>query len=238
MTENSTTTIVPISEAYIDGYNACLNAVAQERRWLGFVGPADLTRSREFVSHNLAEGNPHFVALDGERVVGWCDITRRQLEGFRHAGGLGMGVLKEYRGQGIGERLARAALQQARTIGLERVELDVYASNEAAIKLYEKLGFEVEGVHRRARKLDGQYDDLVSMALLFETRVDSMGREVTETGFASGTIGDLTMRVGEDVRDLHNMGYDWGQITNVARGRMTLEEMWKQGPRRGDNDQQ
>ena len=46
------------------------------------------------------------------------------------------------------------------------------------------------------------------------------------------------MRVGEDVRDLHIMGYDWGQITNVARGRMTLEEMWKQGPRRGDKDQQ
>lgn len=149
-----------------------------------------------------------------------------------------MGVLKEYRGQGIGERLAQTALERARAIGLERVELDVYASNAAAIRLYEKLGFVVEGVHRRARKLDGQYDDLVSMALLFEKQLDSMGREVTETGFASGMIGDLSMRVGEDVRDLHNMGYDWGQITNVARGRMTLEEMWKQGPRRGDSDQQ
>ncbi|MCB0239256.1 MAG: hypothetical protein KDH08_11575, partial [Anaerolineae bacterium] len=71
-----------------------------------------------------------------------------------------------------------------------------------------------------------------------EPKLDSLGREVTETGFAAGTIGDLSMRVGEDVRDLHNMGYDWGQITNVARGRMTLEEMWKQGPRRGDKDQQ
>ncbi|MCB0246607.1 MAG: GNAT family N-acetyltransferase [Anaerolineae bacterium] len=230
--------IAPISEATIDSYNGCLSAVAQERLWLGLVGPADLERSRSFVRANIQLGNPHYVAMDDERVVGWCDITRNKLEGFRHCGELGMGVLKEYRGQGIGERLARAALQQARVARLERVELVVYASNEPAIKLYEKLGFSVEGLHRRARKLDGRYDDVISMALLFEPKLDSLGREVTETGFAAGTIGDLSMRVGEDVRDLHNMGYDWGQITNVARGRMTLEEMWKQGPRRGDKDQQ
>ena len=230
--------VVPISEATIDGYNACVTSVALERRWLGLARPADPEISRSFSRKNMQVGNPHFVAMDGDRVVGWSDITRKEREGFRHCGELGMGVLKDYRGQGIGERLARAALQKARAIGLERVELDVYASNDPAIKLYEKLGFLVEGLHRRARKLDGQYDDIISMALLFERQVDSLGREVTETGFASGTIGDLSMRVGEDVRDLHIMGYDWGQITNVAYGRMTLEEMWKQGPRRGDTDQQ
>lgn len=171
------TEIIPISEAHIDGYNACLTSVAQERRWLGFVGSADLSRSQEFVRNNLTSGNPHFVALDGERVVGWCDIVRRSLEGFRHVGGLGMGVMKDYRGQGIGEQLASAALQGARTIGLERVELDVYASNNAAIKLYEKLGFAVEGVHRRARKLDGQYDDLISMALFLDAPVADPGQE-------------------------------------------------------------
>ena len=165
--------IVPISEATIDGYNACLSAVAQERRWLGFVESADLERSRAFARKNLEVGNPHVVALDDTRVVGWCDITRNELEGFRHCGRLGMGVLKEYRGQGIGERLMRTALDRARLIGLERVELDVYASNGPAIKLYEKLGFVHEGFHRRARKLDGYYDDLVSMALLFEA--SSMG---------------------------------------------------------------
>ena len=164
--------IVPISEEYIGGYNACLSAVAQERRWLGAVGPADMNRSIEFVQRNLAEGNPHYIALDAGQVVGWCDIVRKKLEGFTHAAALGMGVQKDYRGQGIGERLALAALQRAREVGLERVELDVYASNGPAIGLYEKLGFVVEGVHRRARKLDGQYDDLISMALLYGDQGD------------------------------------------------------------------
>ena len=164
--------IVPIREEYIGGYNACLSAVAQERRWLGWVGPADMNRSIEFVQRNLAEGNPHYIALDAGQVIGWCDIVRKKLEGFTHAAALGMGVLKDYRGQGIGERLARAALQQAREIGLERVELDVYASNGPALMLYEKLGFVAEGLHRRARKLDGQYDDLISMALLYGDQGD------------------------------------------------------------------
>lgn len=171
------TEIIPISEAHIDGYNACLTSVALERRWLGFTEPADLERSRTFARRNMEVGNPHFVALAGDQVVGWCDITRKELEGFRHTGSLGMGVLKTHRGQGIGERLASAALQQARAAGLERVDLDVYASNDAAIKLYEKLGFAVEGVHRRARKLDGQYDDLISMALFLDAPVADSEQE-------------------------------------------------------------
>ena len=50
-------------------------------------------------------------------------------------------------------------------MGLERIELEVFVSNAAAIKLYEKAGFVVEGVKKKGRKLDGEYDDLVEMAL-------------------------------------------------------------------------
>ena len=167
----------------------------------GIGGSADLERSRSFVRLNIQLGNPHFVATDDERVVGWCDITRNKLEGFRHCGELGMGVLKEYRARASvsgwrGQRCNRLVWQ-----GWNVWNWLWHASNEPAIKLYEKLGFAVEGLHRRARKLDGRYDDVISMALLFEPKLDSLGREVTETGFAAGTIGDLSMRVGEDVRD-------------------------------------
>jgi len=67
---------------------------------------------------------------------------------------------------GFGEGLVRAALVHASRIGLERIELQVYSNNAAARALYLKAGFDVEGVRRRARKLDGRYDDLVLMALL------------------------------------------------------------------------
>ena len=108
------------------------------------------------------------VAADGSNIVGWCQIKSGRWVGYTHMGWLQMGVLKEYRGQGIGTALLRQALEQARKRDLERVELGVYASNLAAIHLYEKYKFEVEGRKHKARKLDGIYDDIIDMALLFD----------------------------------------------------------------------
>ena len=81
---------------------------------------------------------------------------------------LQMGMHKEYRRQGIGTALLSQALEEARSRWLERVELDVYASNLATIHLYEKYKFEVEGQKESARELYGSYDDIIDIALLFD----------------------------------------------------------------------
>jgi ribosomal protein S18 acetylase RimI-like enzyme len=114
-----------------------------------------LSSVQAFVCSNIASGVPQFVALVGDEVVGWCDISPSRYEGFTHVGELGMGVRKDLRGQGIGTRLLDATLARVRACGLERVELEVYSLNEPAIRLYEKRGFVVEGVKKGARKLDG-----------------------------------------------------------------------------------
>ena len=106
------------------------------------------------------------VALSGGEVVGWCDIAPLRLEGFTHCGSLGMGVRADFRRLGIGARLLERTIAAAREIGIERVELEVFASNVPAVRLYEQAGFVVEGVKKKGRKLDGEYDDLVQMALL------------------------------------------------------------------------
>lgn len=77
-----------------------------------------------------------------------------------------MGLLPQYRRQGLGRQLATKAIQAAHHVGIERVELEVFASNETAIALYRGLGFMTEGIKRRARKLDGKYEDNVLMALI------------------------------------------------------------------------
>lgn len=160
--------ITPIAEEHIVSFHRCLDSVARERLYLAMVQAPPLESTRSFVLGNIENDHPQFVALADGEVVGWCDISPRKLEGFRHCGELGMGVLQPYRGQGIGERLAVAALGKAKNKRLERIELEVYASNIPAIKLYEKLGFTVEGVRKNARKIDGKYDDLVDMALFFK----------------------------------------------------------------------
>lgn len=123
----------------------------------------------EFVKGNLARGEIQLVAIEDGEVIGWCDILRRQFEGYRHCGTLGIGVLPEHRGRGVGKRLITEALRQAASKGIERVELEVYASNVRARALYEKLGFITEGRKRRARKLDGVYDDVIVMSRFLTT---------------------------------------------------------------------
>ena len=59
-------------------------------------------------------------------------------------------------------------MDAARSLGLSRIELTVREDNANAIALYEKIGFVAEGVQRNAFKVDGQYANLVMMALLFE----------------------------------------------------------------------
>jgi len=81
---------------------------------------------------------------------------------------LGIGLLREYRGLGLGSKLLNKTLITAIERGLERVELDVYASNHNAINLYKNFNFKVEGQKRRARKLNGVYDDIIMMAIVFD----------------------------------------------------------------------
>jgi ribosomal protein S18 acetylase RimI-like enzyme len=157
--------IVPISEKHIESFHSCLDSVAHERRYLGFLKAPPIESIREFVESNIRGKIPQYVADDGDRVVGWCDITPSKGDGFTHVGRLGMGVLDGYRGKGYGTRLMEEAIQAAKNSGIERIELEVYASNVPAIKLYEKRGFVHEGAKRKARKLDGAYDDILMMAL-------------------------------------------------------------------------
>jgi ribosomal-protein-alanine N-acetyltransferase len=55
-------------------------------------------------------------------------------------------VLPQYRGRGMGSALMRHVLQEARRLGASRATLEVRASNAAAGRLYERLGFHVAGV--------------------------------------------------------------------------------------------
>jgi RimJ/RimL family protein N-acetyltransferase len=52
------------------------------------------------------------------------------------------------------------------TVGLHRIELDVYAFNPRAQAVYERAGFVREGVRRDALRWDGEYTDAITMAIL------------------------------------------------------------------------
>lgn len=158
--------IEPCTLASITGFHHVLDLVAKERLYLTILEAPTLEEVEKFVLARLDGGGVQFVAVENETIVGWCDITRRQIQGIDHCGRLGIGLLKQWRGQGIGANLLQAAIDAAWQLGLTRIELEVFGSNAPAIHLYKKLGFVVEGCKKHARILNGVTDDIVCMALL------------------------------------------------------------------------
>lgn len=140
-----------------------LSAVASERIYIEMVEAPPFARVLDFQGQHIAKNGPVYYAVEGKRVVGWCDIFPEENPRMSHRGGLGMGLLPEYRGKGLGGKLLDATLQHGKKFGLEKVELHVYASNTSAIALYKKHGFEQEGLVKKYRKLDGQYFDCLLM---------------------------------------------------------------------------
>jgi len=156
--------IEKISEKTIEGYWRCLDSVARERKYIGFVEAPPLEKCTERVRENIEKKLPHFVALVNDEVIGWIAIKPYKLLGFSHVGELRMGILREHRRKEIGSKLLQSALEYSKRTGIEKIELYVHVSNTAAIAFYKKHGFFTEGRKRKTRKLDGVYDDVVIMS--------------------------------------------------------------------------
>jgi putative acetyltransferase len=115
-----------------------------------------------------SDGTYKMVAVVGDRVVGMLGLqTFPKNPRRKHVGTFGVSVHDDWQGKGIGTELLRAALDMAdKWLNLTRMELEVYADNEPAIRLYERFGFEREGRLRQHAFRDGQYVDSIVMARL------------------------------------------------------------------------
>ncbi|SCB57373.1 putative acetyltransferase [Rhizobium aethiopicum] len=105
------------------------------------------------------------VTLDG-KIVGNGGLNR--LGGRRqHVASIGMGVHDDFTGRGFGRILLGAMVDAADDwLDIKRLELTVYTDNEAAVALYEKFGFEKEGLLRSFAYRAGEYVDAYTMARL------------------------------------------------------------------------
>ena len=133
-------------------------AVAEERDGIATEPPVDI--DARAASWTIEET---LVAVAGDEVVGSIHIGRSR-HGFAE---IGMAVAREWRGRGVGSALLAASIEWAREQGLHKLSLGVFAHNAAAIGLYRKFGFVVEG-HRvkQYRRESGELWDAIDMGLL------------------------------------------------------------------------
>ena len=86
--------------------------------------------------------------LDGE-IVGRLSMARDPHPSSAHVADFGLMVAAAHRRRGIGTALLAGAEEWARGAGIRKLELHVFPHNDAAIALYEKVGYEREGYRAR-----------------------------------------------------------------------------------------
>ena len=135
----------------------------------GFVSPRSQNDVYEYLT-DKTEGElseESFVIADAEtgEYLGECGLQLPDRRAKKAE--LAVVVLPRFRGQGV----ARAAICKLLRYAFEerdynRVYLKCAAANKGALRLYESLGFQKEGVLRSDLVIDGEYEDTVIMGML------------------------------------------------------------------------
>ncbi len=116
------------------------------REWLegyNLMEPANEQQLADPQAHFVGCGGQIFVALHDGDVIGTCAVIPHGVEGWELAK---LAVSAGFRGQGIARRLVERSLAYARERGAERVFLVSNSRLQAALRLYESLGFKYRPV--------------------------------------------------------------------------------------------
>lgn len=153
------------AEKFLENINLC----GKETDFLGFgvegIGVSVEEEKKYFES--FTDKNFMLVALVNDKIVGSCSLkTNESRLRLKHRGVIGITILQEYWGKGIGRYLFEVLIEKAKKSGMRRLELETRSDNERAINLYKKMGFEVEGVLKDSIYIDGKFYDNIIMGKL------------------------------------------------------------------------
>jgi UDP-4-amino-4,6-dideoxy-N-acetyl-beta-L-altrosamine N-acetyltransferase len=140
-------------------------------RFLARYRPVTLAEEVDFLRHindsptDLVLG----IALRAEdRLVGAIGLHQMDIRSRNAKFGIFIGD-RNWWGKGCGTEATRLIVRHAfETLNLHRVSLHVYEYNERALKVYQKVGFRIEGRLRQDTFREGQYWDTIVMAVLRE----------------------------------------------------------------------
>ncbi len=135
--------------------------IYMDERVLPYLGhdPMDLQGFRTVFAGLLAAGGFYVVEREG-KVAGFYRTTL--LEGrARHVAQLGtLAVDPGFQGSGLAGEMVASAIEQMKALGVRRAELQAEADNARGLAFYRKMGFEQEGVQRRAYRRAGEVTDV------------------------------------------------------------------------------
>ncbi len=128
------------------------------------IQPEQQRKMIESIEEN--ENSTIFVAEKDNVLVGFLMAIGGNARRNKHSAYIVIGILKDYRGQGVGSKLFKELEQWASKHNIHRLELTVVTRNEAGLSLYKKIGFETEGTKGHSLFIDGEFVDEFYMSKL------------------------------------------------------------------------
>lgn len=163
---------ITIRKAKIEDANAILTAEQEIAQTPGYFcsQPHELSKQNvEKTIKTLAESKKgiYLVAECEGNIVGHAFLEALHLHSICHVAQLTIGVHHGWQEKGIGTSLMQELIAWAKHSGtIEKIELNVRASNSRAIALYKKMGFVEEGrLKKRIKISPNHYVDDILMAL-------------------------------------------------------------------------
>ena len=126
----------------------------------------DPSRLRNVIRAAQTGGDLLLAAVDSDEIVGFIWAERGKTNRVRHTAYIVVGVRSSYRSLGIGTEFFRRMDGWAKACGIIRLELTVECDNSAAVSLYRKCGFAVEGVRPKSMNVSGRLVDEYYMGKL------------------------------------------------------------------------
>ncbi|EGP4714975.1 MULTISPECIES: GNAT family N-acetyltransferase [Enterococcus] len=128
------------------------------------------TLSEELSYMYESNNNLLLLAINEGTIVGTASVKADSQFRLSHVGEVGISILQEYWGMGLGTLMLEEIINWAKEMGvLFRLELDVQVRNERAVHLYQKMGFQIEAVMPRGTRTDlGEFLDVYKMSYLIE----------------------------------------------------------------------
>ena len=153
---------------------AFLNRVSLETDFTSLDGDGILLTSEEmeiFLNKQASSDNQiTLLAFLNDKIAGIVNITAEQRKRVRHIGDLFIVIGQKYWNNGLGSLLLEEVIEWAQVSGiLRRLQLTVQTRNQAAVHLYQKYGFVIEGRQERGAYIEeGEFIDVYLMGRLID----------------------------------------------------------------------
>ena len=157
ISDGTPVTLRPVQPNDLDKLLVYINSLVQEKQqdkrtrlFTGFEDKFSRRMESRYLDETLAgiqSGKIINLAaeIDG-RIVANGEIERGSYKETEHYGRLGLTIIPEFRGRGLGREMVRALLREARRRRLKRVQVEFLATNSAAVRTYRKAGFKKAGL--------------------------------------------------------------------------------------------